>query len=204
MLGPHGKPSPDSMPYDNPQNSMPAAFVKYFAAARFLGLSHIHSKNVIYCDIMPYNMLIMPDFTLKAIDIGEIRPEADRARDARHLVCNLYYLLTGDEEAYWKPEDWLRERLSGSEWRQRYPLYFGIMLDYLNHHSAEKVLEHPFWMSEEAGPGVGLASVPVCTIVEKMKCLATAAWHSLPDNARIWLSERGVVSPTTSGVVPRQ
>lgn len=159
---------------------------------RLQGQHNALAYLLIYCDIMPYNMLIMPDFTLKAIDIGEIRPEADRARVARHLVCNLYYLLTSDGEAYWKPENWLKERLCGSAWGQRYPLYFGMMLKYLDDYSAERVLEHPFWKSEEAGPGICLSEEPMFAIVNNMKCLTKAAWHSLPDHARVWLLERGV------------
>ena len=195
ILGPHAKPSPNSMPFDNPQNPMPATFVKCFAASRFLGLAHIHSKDVIYCDIMPYNMLIMPEFTLKAIDIGEIRPEANLARDARHLVCNLYYLLTGDGEAYWKPKDWLKERLGGSLAREEFPLYFGMMLEYLGHYSAERALQHRFWTSEEAGPAVTLADRPLTSIVHDMYGLAKAAWSALPEHAQSWLLERGILPP---------
>lgn len=45
--------------------------VKYLAAQIFLAVAHLHENGIRWSDAKQANTLIMPDFTIRLIDIGD-------------------------------------------------------------------------------------------------------------------------------------
>jgi hypothetical protein len=51
--------------------------VKYFAAQAFLMLHHLRSKRLLWADPKQGNMIVFPDFSIRAIDVGHGAPMTD-------------------------------------------------------------------------------------------------------------------------------
>ena len=165
--------------------------VKYAGASLLTVLEFLHHLGIFYGDGYPHNTAIDEDFTLKAIDIGELPGKADATKDARTTVASLYFLLTGDADAKFKEAVWLRERLSGSHRRAQHPLFFDMLLEMLDHESPSRMLEHAYWQSSEGD------TVPVFQDLGKSRDvdlgnLAAAAYGSLPTASRDWLKSKGI------------
>lgn len=173
-------------------NPIPAPLVKYAGASILTVLEFLHSLGIFYGDGYAYNTAIDRDFTLKAIDVGELPGKADVTKDARTTVASLYSLLTGDADAKFKDASWLRPRLDGSQWRAQHPLFFDMLLEMLDHESPTRMLKHAYWKSSEGD------TVPVFEDLGRVRevdlgTLAEAAYVSLPMASRDWLSSKGVV-----------
>lgn len=168
-----------------------APLFKYAGASILTVLHFLHPFGIFYRDGYPHNTAIDKDFTLKAIDLGEVPGKADATKDARTTVASLYFLLTGDADAKFRDASWLRPRLSGSHWRAQHPLFFDMLLGMLDHESPTRTLEHAYWKSSEGG------TVPVfrgsgTTSGMDLGNLAKAAYLSLPIASRGWLKSKGI------------
>jgi serine/threonine protein kinase len=53
-------------------NQFAPVVVKYFAAQIFLAVAHLHGKGYFWGDPKQANIVVMSDFTLRIIDVGEI------------------------------------------------------------------------------------------------------------------------------------
>lgn len=71
------------------ENAMPAEFVQYTAVTMVSALVFMHAAGVMWRDGKQTNVLIMPDFTFKAADIGDDHPDATEQSDRIRLAAML-------------------------------------------------------------------------------------------------------------------
>ena len=75
--------------------------VKYIAAQLFLAVSHMHQNNIRWDDVKQVNIVIMPDFTLRIIDVGATFHWAGAgARDHHHMAGTLHNLSVSARTVY--------------------------------------------------------------------------------------------------------
>lgn len=68
-------------------NTLPPKVVKYLAAQIFLAMVHLHAKKILWGDAKPANMVLMEDFTLRLIDIGESTSNPRRKHNDSDFVA---------------------------------------------------------------------------------------------------------------------
>ena len=64
---------------DYKANTLPPLVVKYFGAQLVLAIAHLHGHNVRWGDPKQANAIIMKDFTLRLIDVGDQEANPEKA-----------------------------------------------------------------------------------------------------------------------------
>lgn len=68
-------------------NTLPPKVVKYLAAQIFLAMVYMHAKGILWGDAKPANMVLMEDFTLRLIDVGESTSNPRRKHNDSDFVA---------------------------------------------------------------------------------------------------------------------
>lgn len=81
---------------------------KFYAANILLGLEYLHSKNIIYRDLKPENVLVDADGYVKITDFGLSKENISGNHQASSLCGTAEYLAPEiiDRNPYGKPADW--------------------------------------------------------------------------------------------------
>ena len=78
-------------PPEDWNNNFPMPVIKYIAAQLLLGMQYLHAKRIFWGDPMSQNIVIMPDFTVRIIDIvSEWASEIEQENDVRMLAAAMY------------------------------------------------------------------------------------------------------------------
>lgn len=72
-------------------NTLSPKVVKYLAAQVLMAMVHTHAKGILWGDAKPANMVLMEDFTLRLIDIGETTSNPRRKHDDSDFVRGLHH-----------------------------------------------------------------------------------------------------------------
>lgn len=72
--------------------------VKYFAAQIFLAAAHLHSQGYLWGDPKQANIVVMSDFTLRIIDVGEATTtSARRYKDFYFVAATINNMTVRDK-----------------------------------------------------------------------------------------------------------